>query len=383
MNNQLEQLRGQIDQIDDKIIALFKERMQVSDEIAMFKKEHDMPTLAPGRERALLARVAEEAGEEFADYTESLFRTIMAASRSYQNVRAGKKSQVYESVKEALENTPQLFPQRARVACQGIEGAYSQIACDSIFKSPGIMYFKSFDNVFKAVESGMCQYGILPIENSTAGSVNTIYDLMLRHNFSIVRSARLKVSHNLLAKYGTKLSDVKEIFSHEQAINQCAAFLAGMKGVKVTVVENTAVAAKMVAESEDPGVAALSSRFCAEHYGLQTLQANVQDQDNNYTRFICISKKPEIYPGADRTSFMMIISHKPGSLYNVLSKFYALGINLRKLESRPLPDREFEFMFYFDIESSVYAPEMEKLFLDLESESEEFRYLGTYNEVIC
>ena len=383
MNNELEQLRGQIDQIDDKIIALFKERMQVSDKIAMFKKEHDMPTLAPGRERALLARVAEEAGEEFADYTESLFRTIMAASRSYQNVRAGKKSQVYESVKDALENTPQLFPQRARVACQGIEGAYSQIACDSIFKSPSIMYFKSFDNVFKAVESGMCQYGILPIENSTAGSVNTIYDLMLRHNFSIVRSARLKVSHNLLAKYGTKLSDVKEIFSHEQAINQCAAFLAGMKGVKVTVVENTAVAAKMVAESEDPGVAALSSRFCAEHYGLQTLQANVQDQDNNYTRFICISKQPEIYPGADRTSFMMIISHKPGSLYNVLSKFYALGINLRKLESRPLPDREFEFMFYFDIESSVYAPEMEKLFLDLESESEEFRYLGTYNEVIC
>lgn len=383
MNNELEQLRGQIDQIDDKIIALFKERMQVAEKIAMFKKEHDMPTLAPGRERALLARVAEEAGEEFADYTESLFRTIMAASRSYQNVRAGKKSQVYESVKDALENTPQLFPQRARVACQGIEGAYSQIACDSIFKSPSIMYFKSFDNVFKAVESGMCQYGILPIENSTAGSVNTIYDLMLRHNFSIVRSARLKVSHNLLAKYGTKLSDVKEIFSHEQAINQCAAFLAGMKGAKVTVVENTAVAAKMVAESEDPGVAALSSRFCAEHYGLQTLQANVQDQDNNYTRFICISKKPEIYPGADRTSFMMIISHKPGSLYNVLSKFYALGINLRKLESRPLPDREFEFMFYFDIESSVYAPEMEKLFLDLESESEEFRYLGTYNEVIC
>ena len=383
MNNELEQLRGQIDQIDDKIIALFKERMQVAEKIAVFKKEHDMPTLAPGRERALLARVAEEAGEEFADYTESLFRTIMAASRSYQNVRAGKKSQVYESVKDALENTPQLFPQRARVACQGIEGAYSQIACDSIFKSPSIMYFKSFDNVFKAVESGMCQYGILPIENSTAGSVNTIYDLMLRHNFSIVRSARLKVSHNLLAKYGTKLSDVKEIFSHEQAVNQCAAFLAGMKGVKVTVVENTAVAAKMVAESEDPGVAALSSRFCAEHYGLQTLQANVQDQDNNYTRFICISKKPEIYPGADRTSFMMIISHKPGSLYNVLSKFYALGINLRKLESRPLPDREFEFMFYFDIESSVYAPEMEKLFLDLESESEEFRYLGTYNEVIC
>lgn len=383
MNNELDILRGEIDRIDDRMIALFKERMQVADKIAMYKKEHDIPTLAPGRERALLARVAEEAGEEYADYTESLFRTIMAASRSYQNTRSGKQSKVYERVKEALENTPKLFPQRAMVACQGIEGAYSQIACDSIFKSPSIMYFKSFENVFKAVESGMCKYGVLPIENSTAGSVNTIYDLMLQHNFSVVRSARLKVSHNLLAKYGTKMEDIKEIFSHEQAISQCAGFLSTMKGVKITVVENTALAAKMVAESDDPGVAALSSRFCAEHYGLQTLKANVQDQDNNYTRFICISKNPEIYPGADRTSFMMIISHKPGSLYNVLSKFYALGINLRKLESRPLPDREFEFMFYFDIEASVYAPEMEKLFRDLEAESEEFRYLGTYNEVIC
>ena len=382
MNNELEQLRGQIDQIDDKIIALFKERMQVSDKIALVKKEHDMPTLAPGRERAVLARVAEEAGEEFADYTESLFRTIMAASRSYQNIRSGKKSAVYESVKEALENTPKLFPQRAMVACQGIEGAYSQIACDSIFKSPSIMYFKSFDNVFKAVESGMCQYGILPIENSTAGSVNTIYDLMLRHNFSIVRSARLKVSHNLLAKYGTKLSDVKEIFSHEQAINQCAAFLAGMKGVKVTVVENTAVAAKMVAESEDPGVAALSSRFCAEHYGLQTLKSNVQDQDNNFTRFICISKKLEIYPGADRTSLMAVLPHEPGSLYKLLSRFYALGLNLNKLESRPMPDRNFEFMFYFDLDTPVYSPKLQQLIGEMPGLCEEFVYLGSYSEVV-
>ena len=269
------------------------------------------------------------------------------------------------------------------VACQGIEGAYSQIACDSIFKSPSILYFNTFEHVFKAVETGMCQYGILPIENSTAGSVNAIYDLMTRHNFSIVRAARLKVSHNLLAKHGTKLEDIREVFSHEQAINQCSNYLAGLKGVKVTVVENTAMAARMVAQSDRTDVAALSSRFCGEEYGLNLLQTNVQDQDNNYTRFICISKNPEIYPGADRTSLMMTLPHKPGSLYNVLSKFYSLGINLRKLESRPLPDREFEFMFYFDLECSVYAPEMERLFRDLEEESEQFRYLGTYNEVIC
>ena len=381
MNNELDRLRGEIDRIDDKMIALFKERMQVSDKIAAYKKEHDMPTLAPGRERALLARVAEEAGEEFADYTESLFRTIMAASRSYQNIRSGKKSQVYEGVKEALENTPKLFPQRAMVACQGIEGAYSQIACDSIFKSPSIMYFKSFDNVFKAVESGMCQYGILPIENSTAGSVNTIYDLMLRHNFSIVRSARLKVSHNLLAKYGTKLSDVKEIFSHEQAINQCAGFLGSMKGVKITVVENTAVAAKMVAQSEDPGVAALSSRFCAEHYGLQTLKANVQDQDNNYTRFICITKDPVIYAGANRISLIIGCDNKPGALYEILSKLAALNINMTKLESCPVSGRNFEFIFFLELEASVQEPGVLSMLQEMERSCASFNFLGSYAEV--
>ena len=222
-------------------MELFKQRMAVSREVAAYKQEHGLPTLDAGRERALLAKVGSLAGEDLADYTESVFRSIMAASRSYQKQCEGSGSPVYEGIRTALSTTPDLFPQRATVACQGIEGAYSQIACDSIFKSPTILYFDTFDHVFKAVESGMCQYGILPIENSTAGSVNATYDLMTRHNFSIVRSARLKVSHNLLAKAGTGLPDIKEVFSHEQAINQCSAFLSGLKGVKVTVVPNTAV----------------------------------------------------------------------------------------------------------------------------------------------
>lgn len=383
MSKNLEELRGEIDAIDQQMVDLFKARMEAAGQVAEYKKEKGVPVLDAGRERALLAKVADRAGEELADYAQSVYRTILSASRSYQNVKIGKGSAVYDGIREAMSATPNLFPQRPTVACQGIEGAYSQIACDRLFKAPTIMYFQTFDHVFKAVESGMCQYGILPIENSTAGSVKAVYDLMISHNFSIVRSARLKVSHNLLAKHGTKLSDVKEVFSHEQAISQCDGYLAGLKGVKVTVVENTAIAAKLVAESDRTDVAALSSRFCAEHYGLNILQENVQDHDNNYTRFICISKKPEIYPGADRTSLMMTLPHKPGSLYNVLAKFYALNINLQKLESRPLPGREFEFMFYFDIEASVYAPEVETLFRDLESDSEQLRYLGTYNEVIC
>ena len=383
MSKNLEELRGQIDEIDQQMVELFKARMEAASQVAEYKKEKGLPVLDAGRERALLGKIADQAGEELADYAQSMYRTILSASRSYQNGKIGLGSKVYNGIREAISATPNLFPQRPTVACQGVEGAYSQIACDRLFKSPTIMYFQTFDHVFKAVESGMCQYGILPIENSTAGSVKAVYDLMLSHNFSIVRSARLKICHNLLTKHGTRLEDIKEVFSHEQAINQCADYLAGLKGVKVTVVENTAMASKMVAESERTDVAALSSRFCAELYGLKILQENVQDQDNNYTRFICISKRPEIYPGADRTSLMMILPHKPGSLYNVLAKFYALNINLQKLESRPLPGREFEFMFYVDIEASVYAPEVERLFRDLEAESEQLRYLGTYNEVIC
>ncbi len=382
MSENLEELRGRIDGIDRQMVELFKERMGICAQVAQYKREHGVPVLAAGRERSLLGRVAELAGEELADYAQSMYRTILASSRSYQYTKLGLDSQVYHTIRQALDSTPELFPQRPTVACQGIEGAYSQIACDRLFKAPTIMFFQSFDLVFKAVESGMCQYGILPIENSTAGSVKAVYDLMVSHNFSIVRSARMKITHNLLAKHGTRLEDVKEVFSHEQAISQCAGWLAE-RGVKVTVVENTAIASKLVADSDRTDIAAISSRFCAEHYGLNILQEEIQDQDNNYTRFICISKKPEIYPGADRTSLMMVLPHRPGSLYNVLEKFNALNINMQKLESRPLPAREFEFMFYFDIEVSVYAPEVEKLFLDLEAECEQLRYLGTYNEVLC
>ena len=382
MSENLEELRCEIDSIDQKMVELFKRRMEVVTQVAAYKKERGLPILDASRERALLGKVGQAAGDELADYIQSVYRTLLAASRSYEIGKLGQESQVYQGIRTALKETNPLFPQRPTVACQGIEGAYSQLACDRLFKAPTILYFQTFDHVFKAVESGMCQYGILPIENSTAGSVNAVYDLMIRHNFHIVRSARLKVSHNLLAKPGVKLEDIKEVFSHEQALNQSSGFLAKL-GVKVTVVENTAVASKMVADSQRTDVAALSSRLCAEQYGLNIVQANVQDQDSNYTRFICISKNPEIYPGADQTSLMMVLPHKPGTLYNVLAKFYALNINLQKLESRPLPSREFEFMFYFDVEASVYAPEMEKLFRDLEAESEQLRYLGTYHEVIC
>ena len=246
------------------------------------------------------------------------------------------------------------------------------------------MYFGSFDSVFSAIENGFCDYGVLPLENSTAGSVKQIYDLMLRHSsFKIVRSTRLKIDHNLVAKKGTRMEDVKEIFSHPQAISQCTSYLEKLgKDVKVTPCENTAAAAAAVAQSERTDVAAICSYSCVELYGLERLAADIQDRGNNYTRFICISKKLEIYPGADKTSLMVVLPHRPGSLYQILARFYALGLNLIKLESRPLPEREFEFMFYFDLETSVYSDEFIRMVDDLSSVCEEFQYLGSYSEVI-
>ena len=378
----LSTLREQINQIDNNMLELFLRRMQVSSDIAEYKRQNNLPVLDAARERELLAGVAQKAGEDLDEYAIVLYSTILSLSRSYQHKKLSPESKYGAIIENALETTAKLFPEQARVACQGVEGAYSQIAASKMFKIPSILYFSSFDGVFAAIESGMCEYGVLPIENSTAGSVKRVYDLMVDHNLYVVRSMRVKIDHHLLAKPGTKISDIKEIFSHEQAIDQCAAFLRTFKDVKVTVCPNTAVAARMVAESDRRDVAALSARACAELYELESLADSVQDKSNNYTRFICVAKNPQIYPGADRTSIMLVTAHKPGALYNILARINALGLNLLKLESRPLPEREFEFMFYFDIEASAYSPELLELISELESGSEDFKYLGTYAESI-
>lgn len=375
---ELKDYRAQIDAVDDEIVRLFQERMDIAANIAAFKKENGLPILQTAREREKLADVTGKAREDMQSYLRVLYSLLFELSRTYQE--KGNRTPLYDKIEHAIENTPRLFPRSATVACQGVEGAYSQLACEKLFVTPSIQYFRNFEGVFSAIEAGFCRYGILPIENSTAGSVNRVYDLMIEHNFSIVRSTRLKIDHCLLAK--PDHAQIKEIFSHEQAINQCADFLKSLGNVKITCCENTAVAAQTVALSDRKDVAALSSRMCAELYGLKVVQSSVQDEGNNHTRFLCISKDTEIYPGADKTSVMMILPHKPGALYKVLARLYALGINLLKLESRPLPDRDFEFMFYLDLETSVYSEEFVQLMCEIGSICEEFKYLGSYTEVV-
>ncbi|MBQ6863222.1 MAG: bifunctional chorismate mutase/prephenate dehydratase [Clostridia bacterium] len=378
----LDSIRERIDEVDKQLVSLFRERMEISAAVAEYKRANGKQVFDAARERSKLASVAQLAGEDFADYSRVLYSTIMSLSRSYQEKILGSQSLTDSLIEKAVNETPKLFPVTAKVACQGIEGAYSQIAAEKLFELPQIEYFKSFEGVFEAIENGTCEYGVLPLENSTAGSVGKVYDLMLKKNFYIVRSFRLKIDHNLLAKKGLQLEDIKEVFSHEQAISQCSAFLKANPQIKVTACPNTAMAARLAAETERNDVAALSSRDCALLYGLSNLAANVQDNANNHTRFICISRKPEIYPGADKTTLMMVAPHKPGALYVLLSHFFAHGINISKLESRPLPESDFEFLFYLDLDVSVYSPKLRMVLAELERQSEQFRYLGSYIEQI-
>lgn len=378
----LTELRGEIDRIDDQLVELFVRRMQISGEIADYKRKNQMPIFVPAREREKLQDVAQKAGPEMEAYTRVLYSMLFELSRSYQGKCNRKDSALHRRIADAITDTPNLFPRNPAVACQGVEGSVGQIACEKMVKNPFILYFRNYEGVFSAIDQGLCQYGVLPIENASVGSVKKVYDLLIRHGFSIVRTVRVKVDHNLLVHPGVKLDQIREIYSHERAIAQCSGFLRNLPDVKVIAVENTAAAAKLVADSGRTDVAALSSRICADLYNLEVAASAVQDPGSNQTRFVCISKNLEIYPGSDKTSIMMVLPHRPGSLYKVLARLYVLGINVTKVESRPIPDRDFEFMFYFDLDTSIYSDEYVQLMCELDDLCEEFQYLGSYREVV-
>ena len=378
----LTQLRAELDDIDSRLLDLFGRRMDCAERVAEYKRAEGLPVLDRARERAKLNAIYGAAPDELKDYSTLLFSTLLELSRARQYSLLGSTDDTLERIQAAVDTTEQLFPRSASVACQGVEGAYSQMAADKLFKRPSIEYHRTFEGVFRAVDEGRVRYGVLPVENSTAGTVGAVYDLMMRHDFHIVRTCRVKVAHVLLGNHGATLEKVHEVYSHSQAIRQCSEFLDSRHDINVHVVENTALAAQMVAKSGRTDVAALSSRSCADLYGLDVIDKDIQNKQSNVTRFACISKNLEIYPGADRTSLMMVTSNDPGSLYKVLARFYALDINLVKLQSRPIPDRDFEFMFYFDVQSPVVAPEFQTLMSSLGDVCEEYRYLGSYSEAL-
>ncbi len=377
--SKLSELREQIDVIDKELKELYLKRMTVAGEIGKEKAVSGNAVNDPEREKKILFRLTEDVGEDMKLYVKELYDTIFSTSKAYQNKFLKKTSASTEKLSEIIQAELPEFPVSASVACQGIYGANSGIAAEKIFPISDTTYFKNFEGVFSAVEKGLCEYGILPIENSTAGSVSDVYDLMKKYRFSIVKSVRVRIDHSLVALKGVSIKDIKTVVSHPQALSQCSEYLKKL-GVKTVTAENTAVAAKELFESGDKTTACLCTERSAEAYGLDILEKNVQDSDSNYTRFICITKDLRIYKGADKISVMTSLAHTPGSLNRILSSFYALGLNLTKIESRPMSGAGFEFMFYFDFEGDITDPSVLGLIADLENNSDKFVFLGSYKE---
>ena len=367
---------GETAAIDDEIARLFRRRMEIAGDGS--GKERDAAA-EPAVERATLARVADAAGPGMERDMCILFNTVFRLAKARRRAASRGESPLAKAICGAA-SAGKDFPSRAVVACPGVEGSYAQQATSLMFRIPTILFFSSFESVFEAVERGLCPYGILPIENSAAGSVAQVYDLMVKHRFHIVRSVSVKVDHVLLGRRGAKLGDITEVSSHPHALAQCGAFLKAHPEIRAVPGANTAVAAKELADGGPESRAVIASRACAELYGLDVLAEGVADAAFNYTRFICISREMQITPDADRFSIMLSLPHRPGALSGIIAMFAAAGVNLTKLESRPIPGMDFEFRFTFEFESSPTNPDVLALLSELSTdpEIEGFTFLGAY-----
>lgn len=376
---ELEAIRDEIDSIDDSLSALIKRRTELADAVAEAKQRTGTCVGDPARERNILTRVTENASPAAERALRLVFSTLFGMSRARQRELLSGETALSRELDVARSEA---FPGRAVVACAGTEGSFAQQATSLLFPIPTILYFNGFEKVFEAVERGLCPYGVLPVENSAAGSVSAVYDLMQRHRFHIVRSLRLKVDHVLMAPRGVRLGDITEITSHPHALAQCSRFLKAHPDIKATPASNTATAAKSVAESGRKDLAVIASRGCAELYGLKILEESVADAAFNYTRFICIAKDLAVYPDANKITLMLSLPHRPGSLNQIIAKFAAIDVNLTKLESRPLPGHDFEFNFIFDFEADLRNPAVRSLLSELSTdpEIERFSFLGAYAE---
>ncbi len=278
----MENITSKVDAIDEEIIRLLGERVKILDEDSSQEKPK-LPIESLRERKAKIMSLAEKYPEEIRNYIPVVVNLLNEMKGTKTNA-LGVQGTLAGKIERSKEQTAKLFPDFVTVACQGTEGANSQIACDRIFRNSNIMFFDRFGAVFSAIEKGLCKYGVIPVENSYAGTVNSVYDLMMKHNFYIVRSCRLKITHHLLAKPGTKMEDVKEIYSHEQAISQCSEFLSTLKDVKIIPFENTAKAAKMVAESDRNDIAALASELCVKYY--ESLSRTFEDWLIRYTNYV-------------------------------------------------------------------------------------------------
>lgn len=371
----LEEVRKEIDQIDEEMLALFLRRMDAAAKVAAIKSKSGQPIYNEKREQEILQEVTKKAGAYPAP-ARILFQTMMDVSRALQHNLLGGGKALREQIQDA-DDAPLQSRLDAVVACPGTEGSFSSLAALKRFPKSPLRFYPQFYDVFEAVEKGEADFGVVPVENSTAGSVEEVYDLLLKHRFFIVGEEMLPIDHCLCGVPGASLSSVKRIYSHPQGLNQCRGTLAQCHAEAVSCA-NTAIAADLVAKEGDPSIAAICSAQAAKKNGLVILKRQAQDIGGNTTRFIVISRSLIIEPEADKISLSFSLPHVTGSLHRTLSRFAACGLNLTKIESRPMENSRFEYLFYLDFAGSARTADTLSLLCALSGDLPEFTFLGNY-----
>lgn len=373
----LSELRKEIDKIDDELIPLLLKRMDISRQVAEYKFKNGIPVLNEQREQEILDSVAAECGEQ-GEAMKTVFSAIMDASRALQHKIIGGGEELRNLIAGA-KSGKNLTANGAPIACQGVQGAYSGKTAEALFPDSPIIFHKQFEDVFEAVNQNKARFGIIPVENSTAGSVHESYDLIMKYKFFIVGAYDLRVDHCLCTKPDVDFENIDDVYSHPQALSQCNIFLKNFDFTGINF-SNTAAAAKFVSESEKNNIAAICSESAAKKYGLKIIRKGIQNVTNNTTRFIVISKELVIDEDAEKISLIFSAPHRTGSLYRVLGRFSMTGLNLTKLESRPVANGKFDYYFYVDILGSVKDTQTLDLLCALSDELPEFSFLGNYYE---
>ncbi|MGN0242561.1 MAG: prephenate dehydratase [Lachnospiraceae bacterium] len=374
----LTEIRKEIDGIDRQIVALFEERMKLSSKVAEYKRSVGKPIWDKQREKEKIETLVALTGDEFNQRgIEELFTQIMTISRLYQYQLLAGERQTEENSFQEVEQLP--VHSGTRVYFQGVPGAYSEQALEQFFGSDVQRYHvETFKEIMEKVQSGEADYGILPIENSTAGTVGGIYELLMEYeNLTIVGQEYVRVQHNLLGVPGSSLETIKKVYSHPQGLLQSAPYLESHAWEQVEV-KNTAIAAQKVKTDNDITKAAVASRRAAELYGLDVLEEGINQSHRNETRFIVLANKRFFQRTADKISISFAIPHESGSLYNILAHFIFNGVNMNHIESRPLKGKQWEYRFFIDIDGNLTDSNVKNALHGIASEATEFRIIGNY-----
>ena len=372
----LAELRKDIDEIDQQMVALFERRMGVSEEVAEFKVATGKRVLDKARENVKIEAVKAMTHNDFNSIgVEELYKQIMAMSRKLQY-------QMME--KHAIGRLPfvmvdELEKENVRVVYQGVEGAYSQQAMFEFFgENVNHFHVERWRDAMEAIADGMADYAVLPIENSTAGIVNDNYDLLQEFDNYIVGEQTLLIQHALLGTPDAGLSDVKTVYSHPQGLMQCARFLDENRQWQQISLQNTAVAAQKVATEKDKSQAAIASTLAGKQHGLKVLKEAVNDSGQNSTRFLIVTNQWIFRKDAQKVSICFEVSHESGSLYNVLSHFIYNNLNMCRIESRPIADRNWEYHFFVDFEGNLNDSAVKNALRGIREEALNMKILGNY-----